>query len=252
MKIHFHYAKTGPAKTAYKELKQTNQNHTAEEADIIVALGGDGTLLEALHKYYPLKKPVYGINKGSIGFLLNPYKEEDLEDRLNNAQSVTLKPLQMTAQTINGKEIEAVAFNEVSLLRQRHYAAKIHISVDGVERMEELICDGVLLSTAAGSTAYNLSAHGPIVPMSADILALTPISAFRPRHWRGALLPSNAKVQFSIKEPEDRPVSATADYTEVRNIKTVDISESQTIAVTLLFDPDHNLEERVLTEQFAH
>jgi NAD+ kinase len=252
MKIHFHYAKTEPAKKALQELKKLHSDTKPEEADVIVALGGDGTLLEALHQYYHLKKPVYGLNKGSVGFLLNPFKKDDLETRLKNAQSVTLHPLEMTAQTAKGEKIEAVAFNEVSLLRQRHFAAKINISVDGIERMEELICDGILLSTAAGSTAYNLSAHGPIVPMSAEVLALTPISAFRPRHWRGALLPRNAKVTFSIIDPSERPVSATADYTEVRNILSVDISESQSISVTLLFDPGHNLEERILIEQFAY
>ena len=208
-------------------------------------------MLETLHKYYELGKPFYGMNRGSVGFLLNPFKTEELEDRLNNAQSVALHPLKMKAKTVDDEEIEAVAFNEVSLLRQLHFTAKIKILIDGIERMEELVCDGVMVATPAGSTAYNLSVHGPIIPLAADILALTPISAFRPRHWRGALLPKNTKVRFEISDPVNRPVSATADYTEARNVKQVDVWESRDIDVTMLFDPDHNLEERILKEQFS-
>lgn len=251
MKIFYHTAKSEEAQKALKELTPLYPPVTTpEEADIIVVLGGDGTLLEALHLYHTLDKPVYGMNRGSVGFLLNPYRTEDLTGRLKQAQSVVLHPLHMDAQTDEGEHIKAVAFNEVSLLRQRHYAAKIGIAIDGTERLPELICDGVLLSTPAGSTAYNLSAHGPIIPLSAEILALTPISAFRPRRWRGALLPQKATVRFEIIDAHERPVSATADYTEVRNVVQVDICENRDIGITLLFDPDHNLEERILKEQF--
>lgn len=251
MKIYFHCSDTDDAQHASEELKKLYGGcDSAEDSDIIVALGGDGTLLEALHKYYELQKPFYGMNKGSVGFMLNPYRAEELEQRLQNSQSVTLHPLRMTAKTDEGETIEAVAFNEVSLLRQRHHAAKIGISIDDIERLPELVCDGVIAATPAGSTAYNLSAHGPIIPLSANVLALTPISAFRPRRWRGALLPHNAAIRFEILEAPKRPVSATADTTEVRNVIQVDIRESRSISVTLLFDPDHNLEERILKEQF--
>ncbi len=248
--IHFHAAKTDEAQAALQELEAAHGNSTADEADIIVALGGDGTLLEVLHKYNSSDKKIYGMNRGSVGFLMNPYRTKNLLERLDNAQTVTLHPLRMTAETVDGKTIEAVAFNEVSILRQRHFAAKISITVDDVLRMEELVCDGIMVATPAGSTAYNLSAHGPIIPLSASILALTPISAFRPRHWRGALLHDNARVRFDILSPEDRPTSATADYTEVRNVKSVEIHQSTSIGVSLLFDPDHSLEERILKEQF--
>lgn len=252
MKIYFHAGGSEAAQTALKKLARSYPHvKSAKDADVIVVLGGDGTLLEALHQYHSLKKPVYGMNRGSVGFLLNPYRTKDLEERLKQAQSVTLHPLKMVAHNKDGENIEAVAFNEVSLLRQRHYAAKIGIAVDGTERMPELICDGILLATPAGSTAYNLSAHGPIIPLSAEILALTPISAFRPRRWRGALLPHKAAVRFEIIDASERPVSATADYTEVRNVVQVDICEARDVSVTLLFDPDHNLEERILKEQFA-
>lgn len=250
MKIHFHCADTDEAEIALKEVEAAYGQCVAEEAEVIVALGGDGTLLEALHKYHELGKPFYGMNKGSLGFLLNPYRSDELTARLKNAQSVTLHPLKMNARTEDGQDIESIAFNEVSLLRQRHHAAKIGISVDDIERLPELVCDGIMIATPAGSTAYNLSAHGPIIPLSANVLALTPISAFRPRRWRGALLPHNVAVRFEILNPAKRPVSATADTTEVRNVTQVDIRESRSISVTLLFDPDHNLEERILKEQF--
>lgn len=250
MKIHFHAADTGEAKKALVALKKLYGQSAPQKSDVIVALGGDGTLLEALHKYHDLKKPFYGMNRGSVGFLLNPYETKNLPKLLDAAYSVELHPLRMTAKTAGGKKIEALAFNEVSLLRQTRHAAKLGIAVDGVERMPELICDGILLATPAGSTAYNLSAHGPIIPLSANVLALTPISAFRPRRWQGALLPHTATVRFEILETGKRPVSATADSTEVRDVAQVDIRESRTIGATLLFDPVHNLEERILKEQF--
>lgn len=248
--IHFHAAKTDEAQAALAELTAQYGQNDEDRADVIVALGGDGTLLEVLHKYENTDKKIYGMNRGSVGFLLNPYRAENLLERLENTQTVTLRPLRMMAETIEGETIEAVAFNEISLLRQRHFAAKISITVDDIPRMPELVCDGVMVATPAGSTAYNLSAHGPIIPLSASVLALTPISAFRPRHWRGALLHNTASVRFDILNAEERPVSATADYTEVRNVKSVEIHQSTSIGMNLLFDPDHSLEERILKEQF--
>ena len=249
-KIHFHAADTDEARKALAVLKKLYGQCDAKKSDAIVALGGDGTLLEALHKYHKLNKPFYGMNRGSVGFLLNPYKTRNLPALLQRAQSVQLHPLRMKAKTKSGKKIEALAFNEVSLLRQTRHTAKLGIAIDEVERMPELICDGILLATPAGSTAYNLSAHGPIIPLSANVLALTPISAFRPRRWRGALLPHAAQVRFEILEADKRPVSATADSVEVRDVVQVDIRESRSVSVTLLFDPGHNLEERILKEQF--
>jgi NAD+ kinase len=250
-RIHFHAADTDEGRAARDELVSAYGQAEAETASYIVALGGDGTMLEALHKYYTLDVRFYGMNRGSIGFLLNPYNTEDLPARLRDSQSVELHPLKMFAKTGDGTTIEALAFNEVSLLREETYAAKIGIEVDKVDRLDELICDGVLVSTPAGSTAYNLSAHGPIIPLSANILALTPISAFRPRRWRGALLNNKSKIRFTIREPQKRPISASADSTEVRDVTEVYVRESRSIGVTLLFDPDHHLEERILKEQFA-
>lgn len=250
MKIHFHCADTDEAEDAFAILEGVYGQCAPEDAELIVALGGDGTLLEALHRHHALGKPFYGMNRGSVGFLLNPYRAEHLAERLAGTQSVTLHPLRMVARTEDGQNVEGLAFNEVSLLRQRHHAAKIGISVDGIERLPELVCDGILIATPAGSTAYNLSAHGPIIPLSANVLALTPISAFRPRRWRGALLPHNAEVRLEIIDAVKRPVSATADFLEVRHVVQVDIHQSTSISATLLFDPDHNLEERILKEQF--
>ncbi len=216
-----------------------------------MALGGDGTMLETLHRYMHRRAPIYGMNRGSVGFLMNTYNEEELVERIAAAKPAELHPLRMRARTIAGEESEALAINEVSLLRETRFAAKLRIRIDGIVRMEELICDGVLVATPAGSTAYNLSAHGPIVPIGTGILALTPISAFRPRRWRGALLPHDARVTFEVLEADKRRVSAVADYTEVRDVKQVDITEDRDITLTLLFDPEHNLEERILKEQFA-
>lgn len=251
MNIHFVSAETSEAADATKALMAAYGQTPKHECDVIVVLGGDGTLLETVHGLMDLNKPIYGMNRGSLGFLLNPYNPENLVDRILHSHSVTLFPLRMTTRSRDGTISEALAFNEVSLLRQSRQAAKIGISVDGVERMPELVCDGILVATPAGSTAYNLSAHGPIIPLSANTLALTPISAFRPRRWRGALLPSRVKIRFEILESDKRPVSATADYTEIRNVTQVDIEQDEKTGFTLMFDPDHSLEERILKEQFA-
>lgn len=250
MRVHFIASDTAEAQEAMKALTAQYGQTAEKDCDVIVVLGGDGTLLETIHRTLRLGKPVYGMNRGSVGFLLNPYRPENLTERLTQAQSVTLYPLQMKTRSRDGKISEALAFNEVSLLRQSRQAAKLGIAVDGIERLPELICDGILVSTPAGSTAYNLSAHGPIVPLSANVLAITPISAFRPRRWRGALLPAHVSIRFEVLESDKRPVSATADYTEVRDIVQVDITQLRDNGLTLLFDPDHNLEERILKEQF--
>ena len=221
------------------------------QAKVVVALGGDGFMLETIHQVLALNVPVYGMNRGSVGFLMNTYSEDDLPGRLSRAQAAVLHPLRMHAITATGSVEEALAFNEVSLLRQLRQASKIRISVDGRVRLEELSCDGVLISTPAGSTAYNLSAHGPIVPLSANLFPLTPISAFRPRRWRGALLPSTADVLFEVLEPDKRPTAAVADFTEVRDVVSVAVSEDRTVTVTVLFDPDRGLSERIIAEQFT-
>jgi NAD+ kinase len=221
-----------------------------DEADVIVALGGDGFMLETLHKSLPRAVPIFGMNRGSVGFLMNEFREAGLVERLDKAMPVVLHPLRMRATRIDGTEEEALAINEVSLLREVRQAAKLRVRINGVVRLDELICDGILLSTPAGSTAYNLSVNGPIIPLGAGIMALTPISAFRPRRWRGALLPHDATVVIDILEPAKRPVSAVADFTEVREVGAVEIREDRTVNLTLLFDPDQNLAERMLKEQF--
>ena len=221
-----------------------------EQATALVALGGDGFMLETQHRYLGRNLPVYGMNRGSVGFLMNAYREENLFERVAAAQSANLHPLRMRAHTANATHA-ALAINEVSLLRETRQTAKLRILVDGKERLAELSCDGILISTPAGSTAYNLSAQGPIVPLSANLLPLTPISPFRPRRWRGALLPSEARVVFEVLEPEKRPVAAVADYTEVRDVRRVEVREDRSITLTLLFDPDRNLSERIIAEQFT-
>jgi NAD+ kinase len=222
-----------------------------EEADCIVALGGDGLMLETLHRVMGRATPIFGMHLGSIGFLMNRLDPDNLRERLSAAQLTLLHPLRMMATNTDGETFNAVAINEVSLLRQSAQAAKLEIFVDDRKRMDELICDGVLLATPAGSTAYNLSAHGPIVPITASLLALTPISAFRPRRWRGALLSNRAKVSIRIQEPDKRPVSVVADHTEFRNITEVEIFEDRSLDLLLLFDEDHSLDERILAEQFT-
>lgn len=216
---------------------------------MIVALGGDGFMLQTLHNVLSSGTPIYGMNLGTVGFLMNGFVIEGLPERLEAAEAALLHPLRMHAESRDGV-IEALAFNEVSLLRQTRQTAKIRILVDSRVRISELICDGVLIATPAGSTAYNLSAHGPILPIDADLLALTPISAFRPRHWRGALLPHRARARFEVLEADKRPVSAVADNFEVRDVTAVDIAEDRSLSVTMLFDAGHSLNERILREQF--
>ncbi|HWF77307.1 MAG TPA: NAD kinase [Caulobacteraceae bacterium] len=223
----------------------------AEDADVLVALGGDGFMLETLRRDLAGRRPIYGMNRGSVGFLMNDYAEEGLFERIAAAEKAVIHPLVMRAQDAAGRQHEAIAINEVSLLRQTYQSAKLRILVDGRVRMSELICDGILVATPAGSTAYNLSAHGPIIPLSGQILAMTPISAFRPRRWRGALLSHKDRVTFEILEADKRPVSAVADNVEVRDVIQVDVVEDRSLSFTLLFDAGRSLEERVLAEQFT-
>lgn len=238
------------ARAAEQDLKALYPSVPEEEADIIVALGGDGFMLSTLHRLIPYDLPIFGMNKGTVGFLMNEFHPDRLMERLAAADSFTLHPLRMRATDEAGQVHELPAINEVSLLRETRQAAKLRISIDGKVRMDELICDGVLVSTPAGSTAYNLSAHGPIIPLGANLMALTPISAFRPRRWRGALLDEQAEIRFDVLERKKRPVSAVADHAEVRDVQKVEVSEDRSISLTLLFDPDHNLAERILLEQF--
>lgn len=221
-----------------------------DAADVIVALGGDGFMLETLHATQALDVPVYGMNRGTVGFLMNTFAEDQLRERLIAAEEEVLNPLVMRATTIDARMHEALAINEVSLLRAGPQAARLRISVDGKVRMQELVCDGALVSTPAGSTAYNYSAHGPILPIGADVLALTAMAAFRPRRWRGALLPKAAVVRFDVLDPEKRPVMADADAQSVRDVVTVEIRSDPKIRHRLLFDPGHGLEERLIREQF--
>ncbi len=251
MKIHFHTSDRPRPQAAYKELEKEYGHHELDEADVIVVLGGDGAMLRALHTFTQNNLPIYGLNLGTLGFLLNEYKSKDLIDRIEQAERYTIRPLKMTATDIKGKTHERIAYNEVSLLRETHSSAKLMIFVNNEIRMPLLVCDGILLATAVGSTAYNSSAGGPIVPLGANILPLTPISAFRPRRWPGALLPNTASVRFEIIRPQERPVSASADSSEIRGVAAVDIQEATDITSILLFDAENHLEERIYQEQFA-
>ena len=244
-------AATDEAQASLRRLRAAYGEQDPEQADIVVALGGDGFMLETLHRFMERAVPIFGMNCGTVGFLMNRYDERGLPERLAKTHKERLHPLLMVAKTAEGKTARAHAINEVSLTRQTRQAAKIGIRVDGVVRLPELVGDGVLVSTAAGSTAYNLSARGPILPLGSGVLALTPISAFRPRHWHGAILPYSARVAFDIHEFAKRPVSAVADFTEVRDVAEVQVREDRRITLNLLFDPEHNLEERILAEQFA-
>ena len=250
-KIHFVSSDNEAAKEAKDNLVKKYKDYPASEADVIVTLGGDGLMLQTLHNNIDEAKPIFGINKGSVGFLMNDYNNDDLLERIDSATLTKVYPLQMTVKT-EREEISAKAINEVSLLRQTYQAAKIKIKIDNKIRLEELICDGILLATPAGSTAYNLSAHGPILPINSNLLALTPISAFRPRRWKGALLPHDSIVEIDILEKTKRPVSAVADNLEIRDIESVKITEDRKTELFMLFDPETNLEEKILEEQFTY
>ena len=249
--IAFVASHTPEAREAYGRLEKRYGNADPAKADVIVALGGDGLMLQTLHKFMNSGKPIYGMHRGTIGFLMNEFVEERLTERLSNAHITVIHPLVMQAQDAQGRTHEHRAINEVSLFRQSAQAAHLQIMIDGQERLAELISDGVLVATPAGSTAYNLSAQGPIIPINAPLLALTPISPFRPRRWRGALLPNKAKVTIEIMDADKRPVAAVADHDEVRSVRRVDIAMDHNISLNLLFDPGHNLDERVLREQFG-
>jgi NAD+ kinase len=247
---HFVASETAEARAMLATLRG-RYGDAGDKASVIVALGGDGFMLQTLHNFLARGVPIYGMNFGSVGFLMNELHEDDLLEKLDAAKPAKIHPLLMTARSARGDE-KALAFNEVSLLRQTRQAAKLRIILDGKPRLDELICDGILVSTPAGSTAYNLSAHGPILPIDAALLAMTPLSPFRPRRWRGALLPHQANIRIDMLEPEKRPVSAVADNLEVRDVTSVDIAEDRSTSMTMLFDAGHSLDERILAEQFLY
>ena len=250
MKFYFSNSKSKEAIEAKEYLVSKYGQNQPEDADIIVPIGGDGFMLKNLHDFNQLSKPFFGINCGSVGFLMNAKNDEDLEILVKQSHETILYPLQMNATDNNNKSFTSIAFNEVSMMRQTHQASKIKIKINEIERIKELVCDGVLVATAAGSTAYNLSAHGSIIPLNSNLLALTPISAFRPRRWRGALLQHNTNIKFEVIDNINRPVSVTADHSEFRNIVKVDIISSQKSSCKILLDSKHSMEERVLKEQF--
>jgi len=252
MKFHFTSSNTSKAIKAKKEYINSYSQTDPELADIIIPIGGDGILLKSLHDFNELNKPFFGINYGSVGFLMNSSSNKKLEELINNSKSTDLKPLKMIAIDEDNKKHESIAYNEVSLMRQGHQASKFQIKINDIARMSELICDGVLVSTSAGSTAYNLSAHGSILPLDSKLLALTPISAFRPRRWRGALLSENSVIKISVLNFENRKVSVTADNIEFRNIKEVDIKSSKDKNCKILFDKNHSIEDKILNEQFEY
>ena len=250
MKIFFSCSEDKKANIKKKRLIKIFKNSPVQKCDVIVSLGGDGFLLKTIHDFRKYNKPIYGMNFGSIGFLMNQYEEKNLINKIKTSQKVEIKPLNMEAKTISGKIVKSLAFNEVSLIRESHQAAKILIKINGIIRMKELVCDGVLISTPAGSTAYNLSAHGPIIPLGTKVLALTPISAFRPRRWRGALLSENTDIELEVIDSNRRPVSITTDYNEFKKVKSAKVSISNDPHI-LLFNSDHSFEERILKEQFS-
>jgi len=244
-------ATTSPeAREAYERLEKRYGNTEPKSADVIVALGGDGLMLQTLHRFMNTGKPIYGMHRGTVGFLMNEYAEDDLLERLAAAQETIIHPLLMRARDAKGQVHEHRAINEVSLFRQSAQAAHLRIMIDGQERLAELVADGVLVATPAGSTAYNFSVQGPIIPINASLMALTPISPFRPRRWRGALLPDKAKVTIEVLDADKRPVAAVADHDEVRSVRAVDVSMDHATKLNMLFDPGHNLDERILREQF--
>jgi NAD+ kinase len=250
--IAFVASQTPEARTACLELERRYGSADPADADIIVALGGDGLMLQTLHKFMTSGKPIYGMHRGTVGFLMNDFTADELAARLAAAQITIIHPLLMRARDIDGVTHERYAINEVSLYRQSAQAANLRVSIDGEQRLAELVSDGILVATPAGSTAYNLSAQGPIIPINASLLALTPICPFRPRRWRGALLPDRARVTVEVMEPERRPVAAVADHDEVRIVTTVDIVMDHHVSINLLFDPGHSLDDRILREQFGY
>ncbi len=250
LKMHFLADRTPCAKEALKALLQLYPNTPTTKAEVIVVLGGDGFMLKVMHRYLNKGIPLYGMNRGTIGFLMNNYNIKNLPSRIRKSVTINLHPLEMLAITETKKEVKAMAINEVSLLRQTRQAANIRVIINKKKRLDNLVCDGVIVATPAGSTAYNLSAHGPILPIEANLMVLTPISAFRPRRWHGALLPKAAEIELEILQASKRPVNAVADYTEVKNVKSVKVKEASNVSLPVLFDPEHNLEERVLKEQF--
>ena len=251
MKIAFAASTTPAAREAHAKLSERYGEHEPADADVLVALGGDGFMLEAMHGNMERRLPIYGMNRGTIGFLLNEHSEETLIERIQAAEVAVLRPLRMRAVDAAGETREAHAFNEVSLLRQTRQAAHLSVSIDGRTRIDCLTCDGCMVATPAGSTAYNLSAHGPILPIGSGVVALTPISAFRPRRWKGAVLQQEARIRFDVLDPLKRPVSAVADTLEVRDVLEVEVSVDHATQMKLLFDPGHDLEERILNEQFV-
>ena len=252
MKFHFISSNTSEAISAKEKYINSYDQADASKADVIIPIGGDGILLKSLHDFNELNKPFFGINYGSVGFLMNAASNKNLEDLIENSKSTELKPLQMTAKDEDDKVYDSIAYNEVSLMRQSHQASKFEIKINDTVRMSELICDGVLVSTSAGSTAYNLSAHGSILPLDSKLLALTPISAFRPRRWRGALLSEKNIIKIKVLNFKDRKVSVTADNIEFRNIKEVTIQSSQDRKCKILFDNNHSIEDKILNEQFEY
>jgi NAD+ kinase len=249
-RLAFVSAPTPAARTARNRLEKRYGAVPPAQADIVVALGGDGLMLQTLHRNIRRGTPIYGMNLGTIGFLMNTFREAGLLQRLKKARQITMTPLRMLAVNTRGHASEVIAINEVSLLRSSRQTARIAVSIDGKKRLADLYCDGALVATPAGSTAYNLSAHGPILPLGAGLLALTPINAFRRRRWRGALLPRHSRVDFTILDSRKRPVAAAADSVEIANVAKVTVTEATDIRLTLLFDPEHDLEERILKEQF--
>ncbi len=250
--LSFLASNTDEAQASREELIRLYGNVEPRQADVVVALGGDGFMLQTLHETMNSGKLVYGMNRGSVGFLMNDYSTENLCERIAAAVENDFHPLKMTTTNADGTTSIALAINEVSLLRQSYQAAKLKVIIDGQVRLEELICDGVMVATPAGSTAYNLSAHGPILPLEAPLLALTPVSAFRPRRWRGALLPNKVSVDIIVLEAEKRPVNAVADHTEVKSVVRVQIAQSQDTTARILSDPDRSWSDRILAEQFSN
>lgn len=252
LSIAFVASDTPQAQVAKERLEARYGARDPDMADLVVALGGDGLMLQTLHRFLGQAKPIYGMNRGSVGFLMNEFGEDDLLDRVARAERSVVHPLLMRAHDIHGESFSAHGINEVFLSRHSYQAAKIRVWVDGQVRLDELVADGIMLATPAGSTAYNLSANGPILPLNAPLLALTPISAFRPRHWRGALLPDHAQLRFDVLEAEKRPVSAVADHTEIQSVAYVDIALDPTVELVMLHDPGHSLDERILRAQFEY